>query len=59
MKIVYLGLEFQIRDSKVCYTSMKDKCEAIRNLEYPKTLKQKRAFCGITCHHFYPTYDAY
>ena len=46
-KIVYMGLEFQIRYSKVCYTPMKDKCEAIRNLESPKTLKQTRAFCGM------------
>ena len=46
-KIVYLGLEFQIRDSKVCYTPLKDKCGAIRNLESPKTLKQIRAFCGM------------
>ena len=46
-KIVYLGLEFQVKDSKVCYTPLKDKCEAIRNLESPKTLKQTRAFCGM------------
>ena len=46
-KIVYMGLEFQIRDSKVCYTPLKDKCKAIRNLESPKTLKQMRAFCGM------------
>ena len=46
-KIVYMGLEFQIRDSKVCYIPLKDKCEAIRNLESPKTLKQTRAFCGM------------
>ena len=30
-KIVYMGLEFQVKDSKVCYTPLKDKCEAIRN----------------------------
>ena len=42
-----MGLEFQIMDSKVCYTPLKDKCEAIRNLESPKTLKQTRAFCGM------------
>ena len=46
-KIVYMGLEFQVKDSKVCYTPLKDKCEAIRNLESPKTLKQTRAFCGM------------
>ena len=47
MKIVYMGLEFQVKDSKVCYTPLKDKCEAIRNLELPKTLKQTRTFCGM------------
>ena len=46
-KIVYMGLEFQVKDSKVCYTQLKDKCEATRNLESPKTLKQTRAFCGM------------
>ena len=38
-KIVYMGLKFQIRDSKVCYTPLKEICETIRNLESPKTLK--------------------
>ena len=42
-----MGLEFQVKNSKVCYTPLKDKCEAIRNLEFPKTLKQTRAFCGM------------
>ena len=42
-----MGLEFQVKNSKVCYTPLKDKCEAIRNLESPKTLKQTRAFCGM------------
>ena len=42
-----MGLGFQIRDSKVCYTPLKDKCEAIRNLESPKTLKQTRVFCRM------------
>ena len=46
-KIVYIRLEFQVKDSKVCYTLLKDKCEAIRNLESPKTLKQTGAFCGM------------
>ena len=42
-----MGLEFQVQDDKVCYTPLKDKCEAIRNLDSPKTLKQTRAFCGM------------
>ena len=46
-KIVYMGLEFQIQGDKVCYTPLKDKCDAIRDLELPKTLRQTRAFCGM------------
>ena len=46
-KIVYMGLEFQVKDSKVCYTPLKDKCKVIRNLESPKTQKQTRTFCGM------------
>ena len=46
-KIVYMGLEFQIQKDKVCYTPLKDKCDAIRNLESPKTLRQTRTFCGM------------
>ena len=46
-KIVYMGLEFQIQKDKVCYTPLKEKCDAIRNLESPKTLRQSRAFCGM------------
>ena len=46
-KIVYMGLEFQIQEDKVCYTPLKDKCDAIRILESPKTLRQTRAFCGM------------
>ena len=42
-----MGLEFQIQEDKVCYTQLKDKCDAIRNLESPKTLRQTRAFCGM------------
>ena len=46
-KIVYMGLEFQIQGDKVCYTPLKDRCNAIRNLESPKTLRQTRAFCRM------------
>ena len=27
-KIVYMGLEFQIQEDNVCYTPLKDKCDA-------------------------------
>ena len=46
-KIVYMGLEFQIQEDNICYTPLKDKYDAIRNLESPKTLRQTRAFCGM------------
>ena len=45
-KIVCMGLEFQVEDDKVCYTPLKDKCETIKNLDSPKTLKQTRASCS-------------
>ena len=38
---------FMIQEDKVCYTPLKDKCDAIRNLESPKTLRQTRAFCRM------------
>ena len=34
--IVYMGLEFQVEDDKVCYTPLKDKCKVIQNLDSPK-----------------------
>ena len=37
----------KIQKDKVCYTPLKDKCDTIRNLESPKTLRQTRAFCGM------------
>ena len=42
-----MGLELQVKDSKVGYIPLKDKCKAIRNLESQKTLKQTRVFCGM------------
>ena len=42
-----MGLEFQVKDDKVCYTPLKDKCEAIQNLDSPKTVKQTRFFCSM------------
>ena len=29
-KIVYMELEFQVKNSKVCYTPLKDKCAAVK-----------------------------
>ena len=60
-KIVYMGLEFQVQGDKVCYTPLKDKCDAIRNLESPKTLRQTRAFCRMVnfLSSFYLTFADY
>ena len=41
------GIRIQIQEDKICYTPLKDKCDAIRNLESPKTLRQTRAFRGM------------
>ena len=39
-----MGLEFQIQKDKVCYTPLKDKCDAIRNLESPRLLGKLELF---------------
>ena len=54
-RIAYMGLEFQAQRDKVCYTALKDKCDAIRNLESPKTLRQT----NISYHPFYLTFEDY
>ena len=38
-----MGIEFQVKNSKFCFTPLKDKCKAIRNLESPKTLKTNKS----------------
>ena len=60
-KIVYMGLEFQIQGDKVCYTPLKDKCNAIRKLESPKALRQTRVFCGMVnfLSSFLPNFQRY
>ena len=46
-KLVYMGLEFLIKDRTAHYTAMRDKCEAIRNMKAPKSVKECRTFCGM------------
>ena len=55
------GIRISDSGDKVCYIALKDKCDAIRNLESPKTLRQTRTFCGmeIFYHHFYLTFKDY
>ena len=43
-KLVYMGLEFLIKDGTAHYTAMRDKCDAIRNMKAPKSVKECRTF---------------
>ena len=38
-----MGLEFQVKNDKVCYTPLKDKCEAIQNLDSPKNIETNKS----------------
>ena len=42
-----MGLEFLIKDGTAHYTAMRDKCDAIRNMKAPKSVKEYRTFCGM------------
>ena len=46
-KLIYMGLEFLIKDGRAHYTAMRDKCDAIRNMKPPKSVKECRTFCGM------------
>ena len=46
-KLVYMGLEFLIKDGTAHYTAMRDKCDAIHNMKAPKSVKECRTFCGM------------
>ena len=46
-KLIYMGLEFLIKDGTAHYTAMRDKCDAIRNMKPPKSVKECRTFCGM------------
>ena len=42
-----MGFKFLIENGRPSFTPMKDKCDAIRQLERPKTIKDCRKFCGM------------
>ena len=46
-ELVYMGLQFLVKDGKAHYTAMKDKCDAIRNMQAPKSVKECHTFCGM------------
>ena len=45
--LIYMGFRFLIDNGRPSFTPMKDKCDAIRNLDPPKTVKDCRKFCGM------------
>ena len=46
-KLIYMGLEFLIKNGTAHYTAMRDKCDAIRNMKAPKSVKECHTFCGM------------
>ena len=46
-KLIYMGLEFLIKDGTAHYMAMRDKCNAIHNMKAPKSVKECRTFCGM------------
>ena len=46
-KLIYMGLEFLVKNGTAHYTAMRDKCDAIRNMKAPKSVKECRTFCGM------------
>ena len=46
-ELVYMGLQFLVKDGVEYYTAMKEKCDAIRNMQAPKSVKECRTFCGM------------
>ena len=45
--LIYMGLQFLVKDGVAHYTVMKEKCDAIRNMQTPKSVKECRTFCGM------------
>ena len=45
--LIYMGFKFLIDKGRPSLTPMKDKCDSIRNLKPPKTVKDCRKFCGM------------
>ena len=46
-ELIYIGLQFLVKDSVAHYTAMKEKCDAIRYMQTPKSVKECRTFCGM------------
>ena len=46
-ELVYMGLKFIVIDGVAHYTAMKEKCDAIHNMQTPKSVKECHTFCGM------------
>ena len=46
-ELIYMGLQFLEKDGVAHYTAMKEKCDAIRNMQTPKSVKECHTFCGM------------
>ena len=46
-ELVYTGTNFLVHNRKPCYTSMKEKCNAIKNPQPPRSFKQCWEFFGM------------
>ena len=46
-ELIYMGIQFLVKDGVAHYTAMKEKCDTIRNMHTPKPVKECRTFCGM------------
>ena len=61
-KLVYMGLEFLIKDGTAHYTAMRDKCDTIHNMKAPKSVNQNVVHFAewlISYQHSVKTCDSY
>ena len=55
-----MGLQFIVKDGVAHYTAMKEKCDAICNMQTPKSVKECHTFCGmVNFPHFAKIYENY
>ena len=46
-EMVYMGNQFTISSGRMTLTPLKSRCDAIRSLPSPKTVKECKSFCGM------------
>ena len=45
-ELIYMGSKFTLADNRITIQPLKDRCEAIQNLQAPRTPKECKMFCG-------------